>query len=109
MSLQEIKFEFNLDNFNEPGKEWTHVGVVGSGDLEILIEKKDFGGRTRVKVLTPTKGYEKVWQIVMERFVNQSRLGNVTIEINDNYATPLVVTTRLRQALEDLNSPETKG
>ena len=105
MALQEYHFEFHLKELKEPAKTWTHTGVVGSGDLEILVEKKDFQGNARVVVTTPAKGYEKVWQIILQQFFIQSKLGNVLMEINDNYATPLVVKTRLWQALEDLRKP----
>jgi malonate decarboxylase delta subunit len=106
MALQEYHFEFDAKKPVEPVKTWTHVGIVGSGDLEVFIEKMNLGGKAKVKIVTPTKGYEKVWRIIIERFFKQSRLGNVLVEINDNYATPLVVTNRLMQALCDLQNPE---
>ena len=49
----------------------------------------------------PVKGFDKVWSMVLERFVKESRLGNVSIEINDNNATPIVASMRLRQALAE--------
>jgi malonate decarboxylase acyl carrier protein len=104
VALEEFVFEFCPKDFVVPEGEWSHAGVVGSGDLEILMEKTELGGKAMVKVTTPAHGYERVWQVVLERFINRCRAGNVSIEINDNYATPLVVSTRLSQALENLNS-----
>jgi len=101
MALQQVNFEVQADNPKEFVKEWFHYGVVGSGDMEILMERRDLGGLTKVKILTPVVGFDKVWRMVLERFVKESRLGNVSIEINDNNATPIVASMRLRQALAE--------
>jgi malonate decarboxylase delta subunit len=101
VALQELHFEFKVDHPVELPKAWTHSGIVGSGDMEVLMEKKDLGGRVKAKVVTPVKGFERVWALILERFIRQSRLGNVFIEINDNYATPFVASMRLSQALAD--------
>jgi malonate decarboxylase delta subunit len=102
VELNELHFEFAVDNPVELPKPWTHFGVVGSGDMEVLMEKKDFNGAVKIKVVTPVKDFEKVWRLLLGYFVMESRLGNVLIEINDNNATPLVVKTRLRQALAEV-------
>jgi malonate decarboxylase acyl carrier protein len=107
VALQELHFEFKIDNPLELGKAWIHCGVVSSGDMEVLMEKKDLEGGAKIKVVTPVKGFERVWALILERFIRQSRLGNVFIEINDNYATPLVASMRLRQALADAKEQKT--
>jgi malonate decarboxylase delta subunit len=109
MALQELNFEFKVDNPVDMPKEWQHTGVVGSGDLEVLMEKRDLAGSTKVKVVTPVVGFDKVWSLVLEKFVRESRLGNVMIEINDNNATPIVVSIRLRQALADAKKSGLEG
>jgi malonate decarboxylase delta subunit len=109
MALHELHFEFKVDHPVELRKSWTHTGVVGSGDMEVLMEKKDLEGGTRVKVVTPAKGFERVWGLILGKFIRESRLGNVFIEINDNYASPLVASTRLSQALADAKESELEG
>lgn len=109
MALHELHFEFKIDNPVEMRKAWIHSGVVGSGDMEVLMEKKDLEGGAKVKVVTPVKGFERVWGLILERFIKESRLGNVFIEINDNYAPPLVASTRLRQALADAKESGPEG
>ncbi|HHY05968.1 MAG TPA: malonate decarboxylase acyl carrier protein [Clostridia bacterium] len=104
-----MNFEFKVDNPKSINKEWSHLGVVGSGDMEVLMEKKDFDGATKVKVVTPVTGFDKVWGMVLEKFVNESSLGDVYLEINDNNATPIIVSLRLRQALAEANNSETGG
>jgi malonate decarboxylase delta subunit len=101
MALQQLNFEFKVDNPIEFGPEWSHYGVTGSGDLEILMEKQDLGGAVKIQVVTPVVGFDKVWGLVLEKIVIEKRLGNISIEINDNNATPIVVSMRLRQALAE--------
>lgn len=101
MALQQLNYEFKVDNPVEFGHEWRHYGVVGSGDLEILMETKDLGGVVKIQVVTPVVGFDKVWGLVLEKIVTEKHLGNMSIEINDNNATPIVVSMRLRQALAE--------
>ena len=44
-----------------------HVGVVGSGDLEVLIEPSD-KPTAAVRVRTSVDGYAQVWKAVLDRF-----------------------------------------
>jgi malonate decarboxylase delta subunit len=79
-----------------------HVGVVGSGDLEVLMEPS--GKPTaEVRVRTSVDGYTQVWKDVLDRFF--SRFDRAArIEINDFGATPGTVTLRLEQAAEEVRS-----
>jgi len=80
----------------------SHVGVVGSGDLEILMEPSP-DGQAHVVITTSVNGYGAIWSSVVERFV--ARHGRaVSIEINDFGATPGMVALRLGQALELIQS-----
>jgi len=75
---------------------FSHIGVVGSGDLEILFEKATTD-KVKVKITTPIEGFEDVWKLVFERFIQQSNVGPVDVTVNDNNATPAVVIQRLLQ------------
>lgn len=103
MALNELNFEYKVKKPVTIEREWAHLGVVGSGDMEVLLEKKDYNGAVKVKVVTPVRGFEKVWNLVLEKFVHTHSLGDVLIEINDNNATPVVASMRLRQALNEGN------
>lgn len=98
MALQELHFSFPGGDKAFPA-DWSHTGVVGSGDMEVLISKRDLGGNIEFKIITPVTGFDDVWKTVMQRFAAESGLCNVFIEINDNNATPFTVVTRLRQAV----------
>lgn len=104
MSLRILNFEFTAATPKSIVKEWSHLGVVGSGDLEVLMEKKDLGGKTKIKVVTPVVGFDAVWEKMVGKFVKESNIGDVFIEINDNNATPIVVYMRLRQAFAEANA-----
>jgi malonate decarboxylase delta subunit len=75
-----------------------HVGVVGSGDLEVLLEPTQ-GDRAHVLVRTSVDGFRDTWKAVLDRFFAKYD-GAVRIEINDAGATPGSVLLRLEQAVE---------
>lgn len=75
-----------------------HVGVVGSGDLEVLLDPSG-DSLTHVKIQTSVAGFSVTWKAVLERFLAQHP-GAANIEINDFGATPGTVALRLRQAVE---------
>jgi malonate decarboxylase delta subunit len=79
-----------------------HVGVVGSGDLEVLLEPST-DGQAHVSVSTSVDGFGTVWKNVLDRFFSRFE-GAVRIEINDFGATPGVVMLRLEQAAERLRA-----
>jgi malonate decarboxylase acyl carrier protein len=100
--LHEINFEFKAENPTAFPDDFLHYGVVGSGDMEAIMEKQDLEGGVTVKVVTPVTGYDEVWRRILERFVNDTGIADARIEINDNNATPVVVSLRLRQALSEI-------
>ena len=79
-----------------------HVGVVGSGDLEVLLEPSP-DALAHVVVNTSVDGFEATWRNVLDRFFARFQ-GAVSIEINDFGATPGTVTLRLAQAAEGLHA-----
>ncbi len=79
-----------------------HIGVVASGDLEILLEPPAAGDppdSAVVRVRTSVSGFDTVWHDVLERFFTRTPLAGGW-ELNDFGATPGVVQLRLRQAAE---------
>lgn len=106
MAVTKLNFEFAPENPKTIRNDWGHAGVVGSGDLEVLIQKSSNGGKAVFNVNTKVVGFDEVWQAVLQRFVSRTGLGNVVIDINDNAATPAVVTKRLQQAVNDAEGLE---
>lgn len=76
------------------------VGVVGSGDLEVLLEPQS--DQIDIQVCTSVDGMAQVWEALMQRLFATAVLPPMCIEINDFGATPGVVRLRLEQALEEV-------
>jgi malonate decarboxylase delta subunit len=77
------------------------VGVVGSGNLEVLVEGGAPAGRCRVEVATSVRGFGEIWRAVVEDFVARQQPGGLRVSVNDAGATPAVVSLRLDQAVEE--------
>lgn len=86
----------------EPVARRVHIGVVGSGDLEVLLEPSA-DENAHVAVTTSVDGFGTVWKHVLDRFFTRFE-GAAAIEINDFGATPGVVLLRLEQAAEALRA-----
>ena len=97
--METLNFEYEA---KEPLTRRAHVGVVGSGDLEVLIEPADTP-TAQVRVRTSVDGYGHVWKAVLDRFFSRFQHA-AKVEINDFGATPGTVTLRLEQAAEGLRS-----
>ena len=76
-----------------------HVGVVASGNLEVLLEPA-VSARSLVIVRTSADGFGSRWQQVIDRFFARHDVA-VRIDINDFGATPPTVLLRLEQAIEE--------
>ena len=97
--METLNFEYEA---KKPLPRRAHVGVVGSSDLEVLIEPSP-GPAPDVRVRTSVDGYAQVWKEVLDRFF--SRFDHAAhVEINDFGATPGTVTLRLEQAAEEVRS-----
>jgi len=75
------------------------AGVVGSGDLEVLVEAAE-PGKTSITVNTSVDGSRHMWQDLFDRIFASQKIPAVAMEINDFGATPGVVHMRIDQALE---------
>jgi len=100
--LHELNFAFKAEQPVKFNAGFLHFGVVGSGDMEVIMEPRELGGAVRIKVVTPVSGFDEVWRRVLERFVQETGVADASFEINDNNATPVVVSLRLRQILAEI-------
>jgi len=78
------------------------VGVLASGNLEILLEPAALDGAMTVRIITAAQGFGSIWQAVIADFAHRHPLRDVRVSINDAGATPAVVSLRLDQAVETL-------
>lgn len=94
--MEQLKFDYSSARRRVTRK--AHVGVVGSGDMEVLIQP-DETGMAHVSILTSVNGFGSSWKAVLDRFFEKYD-GAVRIHINDAGATPGSVMLRLEQAVE---------
>jgi len=106
--METLQFRFDQGARQLPGAAQL-VGVVGSGNLEVLIEAAPLAGACEIEVHTAAVGFGATWQAVMDDFHARWSLADARISINDNGATPAVVSLRLDQAVESLINPSTGG
>ncbi|MGM9480721.1 malonate decarboxylase acyl carrier protein [Roseateles sp. NT4] len=77
------------------------VGVVGSGNLEVLLEPAA-GSDCRIHIETSARGFGSIWSAVVNDFHQRHQLAGVQLSIHDMGATPAVVSLRLDQAAQEL-------
>lgn len=77
------------------------VGVVGSGNLEVLVEPAA-AVVTRYSVETSARGFGAIWEAVLRDFQQRHGFQGLQVSINDMGATPAVVSLRLDQAAAGL-------
>lgn len=79
------------------------VGVVASGDLEVLIEPAS-AGRCHIEIRSAAGGCATRWRAQLDRLFADGKAAAMHMEINDFAATPGVISLRLAQALEELSA-----
>ena len=99
--MEHLKFEFKGSVRQQGCQQTTLVGVVSSGNLEVMLENVDLDGLCRINVSTSAQGFAEIWQAVLNDFVARYNLADLQISINDGGATPAVVCLRLDQAMEE--------
>ena len=78
------------------------VGVVSSGNLEVLVEPAPGSGACVIEISTAAVGFGATWEAVMRDFHERWHLLDARVAINDMGATPAVVSLRLDQAVETM-------
>jgi malonate decarboxylase delta subunit len=97
--MEKLSYRFEGGSRTLP-KQAEVVGVVGSGNLEVLIEPALLGGACIIEVATAAVGFGAIWEAVMSDFHQRWKLADTRIAVNDMGATPAVVSLRLDQAVE---------
>ncbi len=94
-------------NFEFPGTQAVAgfapvlVGVVGSGNLEVLLEATA-ASTCHFDVQTSARGFGTIWEAVCRDFHQRHPLAGVRVSIHDMGATPAVVSLRLAQAAAEI-------
>lgn len=94
---------FDLESARSPAgrRAPVVVGVVASGNLEVLVEPGSEELRCHVEVSTSAEGFGEIWEAVLRDFAARRPVAGLALAVNDAGATPAVVTLRLDQAVEE--------
>lgn len=99
METLHYRFEHGARRLSRPPQL---LGVVSSGNLEVLIEAAPLDGACTIEIRTAAVGFGAIWSAVMRDFHQRWQLADVRIAINDMGATPAVVSLRLDQAAQTM-------
>jgi malonate decarboxylase delta subunit len=80
------------------------IGVVASGNLEVLLERTLPPTECAVEIATPLRGFDEVWKAVVADFVERASPGGLRISINDGGARPDTVSLRLMQGVRTMEA-----
>ncbi len=98
--METLEFRFASQSGVQPDHP-ALCGVVGSGNLEILVRPGAQADNCEVLIKTSARGFATTWQAVIGDFAASHPAGGTAIAINDMGATPAVVSLRLAQALAE--------
>ena len=95
--MQTLRFRHTAKSRLSGKKAKAIIGVVASGNLEVLLERVLPDAECEVDIATPLTGYDETWKAVVAEFVERSSPGGLRISINDGGARPDTVYLRLMQ------------
>lgn len=99
--MERLVFDLDSAPAPAPRRAPVVVGVVASGNLEVLVEPGATPGRCHVEVATSAEGFREIWEAVLRDFAARRPVAGLALSVNDAGATPAVVTLRLDQAIEE--------
>ena len=82
-------------------EDFSLCGVVGSGNLEVLMQPGNQADTCEIQLCTSAQGFQDIWRAVLGAFAAEYPVGGMRFAINDLGATPAVVSLRLTQAFHD--------
>ena len=72
--MQTLKFRHMAKRRLSGKKDQAIIGVVASGNLEVLLERVLPEAACEVDIATPLSGYDETWKAVVAEFVERSSL-----------------------------------
>lgn len=93
-----LTFDFDSQPMRDAKKD-VLCGVVGSGNLEVLVSPLADSDKSSFIVDTSVTGFDHIWQAVLSDFSERYAVGGLQFKLNDMGATPAVVSLRLSQAI----------
>ena len=97
--MEDLRFEHSVRTRAGGIRRSAVVGVVASGNLEVLVERVLPDAECAVEIRTAAVGFGEVWTAVIGDFVERYSPGGLRFSINDGGARPDTVSLRLAQAV----------
>lgn len=97
--MEKLTFQFETNRSAGGKRKQAIIGVVASGNLEVLIERTGAPGHCSIEIATAAHGFGPVWEAVLTDFVGLRAAGGLKISINDGGARPDTVALRLAQGV----------
>ncbi|MEY9884173.1 malonate decarboxylase acyl carrier protein [Bradyrhizobium sp. USDA 329] len=97
--MEDLRFEHSVHTRAGGTRQSAIVGVVASGNLEVLVERVLPDAECAIEIKTAAVGFGEVWTAVIGDFVERYSPGGLRFSINDGGARPDTVSLRLAQAV----------
>lgn len=97
--MEHLNYQHVAPSRAQGSKRQAIVGVVASGNLEVLVERTLPDTECEVNIRTAVEGFADVWKAVVADFVERRSPGGLKLSVNDGGARPDMVALRLSQAV----------
>jgi malonate decarboxylase delta subunit len=97
--MEHLNYRFTARERASGATQHAVVGVVASGNLEVLVERLLADDTCEIEIHTAALGFGEIWAAVVADFVERSATGGLRVSVNDGGARPDTVSLRLAQAL----------
>ncbi|KYK44386.1 MULTISPECIES: malonate decarboxylase acyl carrier protein [Bradyrhizobium] len=97
--MEDLRFQHSVRTRAGGARQSAIVGVVASGNLEVLVERVLPDAECAIEIRTAAVGFGEVWTAVIGDFVERYSPGGLRFSINDGGARPDTVSLRLAQAV----------
>ena len=104
--METLRFELAAPRSAKGVRKTALVGVVASGNLEVLLERAGPADRCMIEINTAAHGFQALWAAVTADFVSRRAAGGLRISINDGGARPDTVALRLAQGVRLIEEPQ---
>jgi malonate decarboxylase delta subunit len=97
--MEHLNYRHTASRPARGSKQLVIIGVVASGDLEVLVERVLSGSECEIDIRTGAHGFGEIWRQVVADFVEHRSPGGLRLSVNDGGARPDMVALRLSQAV----------
>lgn len=104
--MEDLAFRHQARKPSGGSRKMAIIGVVASGNLEVLAERVLPADECRLEIKTAAEGFGAVWDAVTADFVERYSPGGIRFSVNDGGARPDTVMLRLAQAARLMEDDE---